>query len=832
MADTEDDRSDDDGKRPTYETDTEGKYGKDSEHQQALERLQLSAEAYNKQQQRETNALRFQVPVLQWSKEASDNRAGETLGDITIPRRPTLSIPKIDQAIQIVLNQEKSSHFGVSVHASDEHATDENAEHLTGIYRDIEQKSRAGLARSWAFERAVKAGRGCWRVYTVKTRNFRETGDQDIRIGRMLYQEAAYFDPFATEPDWCDGEWGLELEWVSWSKYKAMHKGRKFKKATFPGDTSVDMPSRLSELSDGELTKLQDMCPDWIRGEGEGRGVLVGAYMYMQDRPESDAKATAQGWRPREYRRVAWRKMNAIEFMEYGTQHFSYIPMIPAIGHELIPFDAERRWVGMYEPNMDGQRFFNYAASTLVETMAKEPGNTWVIAEGQDVGHEREFLLANVRNFYGVHYKPTALEGNLVGPPMRQQADTSKLGMALQALQMANEFIHAGTFTPDSALGNASPNARTKGGTLALQQQSEVANSNWLDNQAEISMTYEAKVVLSGIPFYYDRPGRVQRILGIEEKDSKTVILGRPYRMAGKRPQALPYTSPEEKLAADQAVANPEDKAELINLSDGEYGSVVSIGKGYKSRVDQGADELGQLFQAEPELFKILGDIYLRFRDFPGHTEAADRIKKLLPRQLQDQDGEQDPKIQLEQAKMALQQMQAELEKLQPERLKAETQVKIAQLRADVDKAKAQADVHLQAMKDATQIAVAKIGAAAKGAQVEAEAEDEAIALGREHAFQTQQGEIARQHEAAAAGMAAGTDAAGAEADHQRALEQGQAEHGQAQELADQGQAHALEQGDQAARQAAAAADQAHGQTLEQQQQAAELAPKPAAGGE
>ena len=52
---------------------------------------------------------------------------------------------------------------------------------------------------------------------------------------------------------------------------------------------------------------------------------------------------------------------------------------------------------------------------------------------------------------------------------------------------------------------------------------------------------------------------------------------------------------------------------------------------------------MGQLFQANPSLFPILGDIYLKFRDFPGHLEAAERVKKMLPPPLQDQDEGPDP---------------------------------------------------------------------------------------------------------------------------------------------------------------------------------------------
>ena len=41
------------------------------------------------------------------------------------------------------------------------------------------------------------------------------------------------------------------------------------------------------------------------------------------------------------------------------------------------------------------------------------------------------------------------------------------------------------------------------------------------------------------------------------------------------------------------------------------------------------------MLQANPSLMPILGDIYFKFRDFPGHNEIAERLKKLAPPQLQ-----------------------------------------------------------------------------------------------------------------------------------------------------------------------------------------------------
>ncbi|HYX83233.1 MAG TPA: portal protein, partial [Gemmatimonadales bacterium] len=169
--------------------------------QQALDRFKLAIEAEKAQRTRELDDLKFQVPELQWPDEVKTQRAPQMVNGVAIPGRPMLAIPKLDQPVQLVLNQEKAAHLGVQVHALTEDADDDTAEILQGLYRRIETDSRASLARSWAFERAVKAGRGAYRVLTeYDPAALKGTHDQRIVIKRLLYQDAAYLDPFATEP--------------------------------------------------------------------------------------------------------------------------------------------------------------------------------------------------------------------------------------------------------------------------------------------------------------------------------------------------------------------------------------------------------------------------------------------------------------------------------------------------------------------------------------------------------------------------------------------------------------------------------------------------------
>ncbi len=710
---------------------------------QALDRFTLGVEADADQRKREVDALRFQVPALSWPDDVKEQRKPQLVGGVAIPQRPMLSIPSLDQPIQLTLNAEKAAHLGVQIHPLSDDADDATAEVIQGLYRRIEVESRANLSRSWAFDRAVKAGRGYYRVITEVDPEGGNPFDQRIAIKRILQQSSVVMDPFSQEPDGSDAEWAFLVNDMPWDAYKRRYP-----------------ESQMAAFSEGELSALGTDTQHWVSGdEGAARAVRVAEYYRLETRHRrrvllddgsdsyDDDIPTGRTVREGEAARgvgeivktLYWSVINAIEELEPAQeQDGRYIPIIPVIGRELIPFESERRWVGMIEPNKDAVRLLNYSASSAVEMASLETKAPYTMVEGQEEGHEQEWQLANVRNFPYLRYRNVSLNGTPAPPPQRTQVDTSRLGPSMLLLQQAREFIHQGTGAFESALGQQTSSAKSGRAVLALQQQHQAGSSHFIDNLAEISMTYEAKVVLDLIPHIYDRPGRVARILDAED-NPKTVMLNAPFTMdpETKRPRAAPPKAqpgmgpppmgPPPPGMAPQgmppgmapqgmpgmsgqdgpAPAPPESPPKHFDLRQGRYGVTVTIGKSYKSRSEEGADELGQLFQAQPQLFQILGDIYLKFRDFPGHLEAAARVKKLLPQPLQESDGQpssEQLQQQLQQAGQMVEQLTQALDKKTQE-----AEAKLPELRMDAQRAAAdrEAKLQIERMRNETQLAVA-----------------------------------------------------------------------------------------------------------------------------
>lgn len=748
---------------------------------EAIELYQLEDQAFSKQREREIEDLKFQVadPIHHWTDEARNMRSAQTVNGQQIPGQPMLALPTLDGPIQLVLNQERAAHLAVSVHPLSEDAEDDTAEAFNDIYRGIQRDSRAGRVRSWGFERAVKAGRGAYRVLAVPDPSGQK-GDQKLVIRRLLYQESARWDPYAQEPDFSDADWGMVSTWVPWSTLK-----RRYPKA------------KLATCADGVFAEMCQAIPSWIREDKHGKACLV---------VELFKKVYGDSGEDEDFI-IHWWKLTCMDELDHEEMDCRDIPLVPCIGHELIPFDDERRWEGIIRPNKDSARLVDYAGSNAVSLAALEPRAPWMIPEGQDEGYEVEYQLSAVRNFPSIHYKPTTLAGILVGKPERTQVDLSRLGPSMELLQMGKEFVQGGTLAFESALGKATPNAKTKGGVLALQQQHDQGNSHWLDNQVEISLACEARIIVNWIPFIYDRPGRI--LYGLDaENNSKPLMLNAPFVVKNKRPVPAPAAPPAmgQQPGSVLGLLAPQSKPKHFDLKKGRYGVTPSAGKDYRSRVEEGSDRLGQLLQADPALMPILGPNWMHFQDFPGHDEAEKILRKMRDQQfpwLASEDEQPDAAQQLAAAKAQLADAQKQLQQAAQM-----IQTDQAKQQATIEKAKidARTSVALQKMKDATEITVAQINALVKGVQMDSEAMNEAAALGEERARTAVQS--AHDQHSEASGRA--HDVALAAQEHAHALEMAQQQHEQALAAAEQGQAHALES----------------------QQQAADLAPEPAASGE
>ncbi len=709
--------------------------------------FKLSSEAFASQRKREKEDLEFQVPENQWSGEVRQARSGQMVGNITIPERPMLSINKLDQPIQLVLNQERAAKLGVNVHPISEDANEETAEVIQGIYRGIERGGAgcpaANIARSWAFNRAVDAG---WGVYRIGER-YDEAGgnpfDQIITIERVLYQEEVYLDPAAKEPDFSDGQFAFQCGWINKTDFERRYPGKRL-----PSEDQAFM-------NDGEETPL------WVKGEGDDCSYRIAEHWYKKYEMVkiflgADGLIYSNGESKRypelpddmvivderEYDECTLYRcvLSAIEVLEDPEEcDGELIPLVPVIGKELIPFGPERHWVGVIGPAKDGQRLYNYAVSTAVEIAALEPKAPWIGVEGQFAGNLAMWQQANVRNFPFLEYTNVSLNGQPAPPPQRVQVDASRLGASLALVNQANNDIQSSTQTFDPSLGRTNPKERSGRALMALQEQSDAANSHYLHNMADISMAYEARVVLERIPRKYDRPGRIARILDAED-NSESVMLNRPYYMDPRvqRPMAAPIDK-----RTGQPMPPQGSKVVQHMLTEGTYGVTVTIGKSYQSMRQQATSEIGEIITARPELMPIIGPIYFKNSDIPGANEIADLLTKerdhAMPWLSEPKDGEEPTPEQMKSENQALKQQNQQLQQ----------QVQQAAMAIQTEQAKQQAGLQKAQMDNQTKLEVEKLKAQVQLLIQRGADETKVHVAAMDHAAQNREGQEERAHDVA-----------------------------------------------------------------------------------
>jgi hypothetical protein len=698
-----------------------------------------------------------------------------------LERRPMLTIDKLRAPLRQIVNQQRVSKLAIDVHPKGGEASEACAEVFQGLIRHIEVESSAEVAYSWAFEYAAAIGRGFFRILTEYANDGDD--DQDIVIRRILNPFTVYPDPAAVEPDYSDMRFCFVVEDLTPEEFKLRYPNAE------PASAEV-------------FRSIGDEAQRWLPG---GK-VRVAEYWRVVER------LTQPGVERRARRRVEQIVMSGAEVLEKNQWAGRYIPIVPVIGEEL-EVDGERIYQGIIRPGRDPQRMYNYWVTAQTEMIALAPRAPWVVAEGQDEGHP-EWRTANTRNHHVLRYKPTTVSGQLVPPPERNYAEPPIQAITV-AIGQANEDLKGTTGVYDPSLGRLSPSERSGRAIQALQQQGNMANAQFLDNLAR-ALTYAGKILVDLIPHIYNRPGRVARLIGKDDQP-RTVVLNAPFQQGPKGPMPLP---PAAQLPG-QELAQGVEHYDLAN-KDNRYSITVSVGPGYQTRRQEGADALEALIKANPALAPIVADVWVEALEFPGHQAIAKRLKKALPPQLQDDKEGQAPVPPQVQAYLAQleQQHQALTEIVKQQANQLETDAAKAMANAQIKAAEIASRERIAAYQAQVELIKTQVTIDAKGAQMMLQAEIAQMQAIVDQVNQLVTGDAQRQHELA---LAQG------EREHDMALTQQQQQHdasmgmmqgalaaGQA--VGDQQHQAAMADADRQQELATMQATQAHEATMAQQQ--------------
>ena len=588
---------------------------------------------------------------LNFANQADSNNRSEALEDLkfaagdqwpveiqnsrTLEARPCLTINKVDAYCRQITNQQRQQRPRMKAHGMNNEADAHMASVISGIFRHIEVQSDADAAYDTAFDFAVRMGWGYFRITTDYLKD--DSFDQEIYIKPIDNPFTVYFDPNSTMPDGSDAEQVLITT--------VMDK-KAFRKQYPDADDGVGFTQRGTGDSNSEWIMKEDIrVAEYFYVEREAATLVLlsdGTSAYEDEiSDEIQAAMDEQGVTIIDKRRsirksVKWCKLTGLQILEEGTWAGKYIPVIPVYGQQLTVEDKRKKF-GLVRMAKDPQRMYNFWTTSITESVALAPKAKWLLAEGQDEGHENEWAMANIKSMPVLRYKQTDIDGKPAPAPTRLQPEPPPTGIMAAAAGITADLQQVvGIFDP-----NQLPTGNISGKALqGQQQQIDMTNFHYYDNLTR-SIRQCGRVILDLIPKIYDRE-RVLRIIGDD---------GKP-----------------ELLTINQYGQDEEGITRVLNdVTIGEYDVVMETGPGYNSKRQEAAESMMAVIAADPTLMPQIGDLVFRNMDFPGAETIADRLavnnplaqvndKSKVPPQVQMQLKQQ--QAQLQQAQQAIQQLQ------------------------------------------------------------------------------------------------------------------------------------------------------------------------------
>lgn len=766
----------------------------------ARSRFQMADAADTPQAQRERDDLAFYAGD-QWPADLKLARQGQQPinGMPAVPARPTLVINKVREPVRQVQNEIRDLDIGIELTPADDFGDlgitpdDEEVLLREGLLRRTLRDSRAQDAWNWAGDRADIAGRGYFLILAQFLPG--KTADQEIVFKRVFNQSQVLGDPARTEPDGSDAGWWFVWTWMPWEDFKAAHP------KVVEQEKSVTNP--LLTYDDSGFKSLKDLYPTWYsqarEKDGGHKAIRIVDYYYLDkstrelvtfadgsvawaDEMPEDSTAKEIDRRDVPLNQPMFCKIaGGIVILEETELPGTELPVIETVGEEMQPYDEQRRIEGMVRNARDAQMGENYMISKLVETVGLTPIPALMVDPKAIETFEPWYMLSNTRSLPYLPYRSYDDDNQALAPPHRPPVDPNLQPLAV-SIAMFDQFIKSTTAVPDPTLGNVDPTLKSGRAIRETVANAKGSTSNFVSNR--VRSMYRGAKVCNAMFFdvYGQRPGRLLRVLTGEGKPDEFTI-GDPSQQS-QRPQG-PQIGGTLGAMAPQQTNRQKAEAKVAKLTkDAQFNIAIKITKNFDTRRQQENSELGELIGREPQLMTWFGDLYVGSSDMPNRKAIAKRAKVMLAPPIQamiaaEESGEHaiPPQVQQRLAQMEEALKQADVliqdlhQKVEGKQLDYQAKIETEKMRSEVELRKADLQIQLQQMKDATTLAVEHLKNEQAGILSAHTAVDEAIALDSAHAHDATMATLQQQHDQAMATtqMAHGAATADGQADRAEA---------------------------------------------------------------
>ena len=550
----------------------------------------------------------------QWPQYLKDKRSQRG--------QPCFESNQIQTFLNQVINEFRQNMPAIKVDAEGEAAETETADIIEGLTRSVETRSRAYSAYAKAFYDAIAGGIGWVRVEADYCDD--DSFDQSLWIKRIKDFSSVFADPNANEADFSDAEYMFVVDNMSRDEFKHNWPGAE----ASTNDTFDTIAERFPDWCTEDTVQVAEY---WFVERKKERKYLFSdkagnrVALAEDQEPSEDMTPVAgpdgqQVSKMGERRQVKCWYINGAEVLEKYEWKGKWIPLVPFLGNEYI-IGGQRYLTGMVRNMRDPQVRVNAMMTAQIEAISLAPKAPFIADVEAIKGLESMWQNANTEPYAVL---PFNSQGGTINPPQRANA-SSDISAISQALMQSENDLKSVTGIFSASLGQGGPESSGKA-ILARQKEGDTATAGYMLNAAH-SISHVGRILVDLFPYYYDTPQVVQIVK--PDQQSEAVRINEEF---------------EEKPG----------KIVHYDITVGKYAVTVSTGPSYSSLREQTFDRMSQIIQAYPQSMQIFGDLFFKTVPLPAGmgNEIADRLHKLLPPQLQEQDQPVPP-----QAQAQLQQM-------------------------------------------------------------------------------------------------------------------------------------------------------------------------------
>ena len=407
---------------------------------EALERFALAEQFDREQRKLAVEDMRFaHAEDGQWSEDDISRRGN----------RPRYTFNRVIGVIKQITGAHKQNRSQIKIAPESSDSDDKTAAIFAGLIRKIQKNSKAQNAYDNAYDEKVAGGYGGWRILTeFKDDSF----DQDIVIKPIKSAATShYIDPASVEYTGKDSMYQFLITDMSEDAFKLKYPDAVV--TDFTSDKYYN-GSCTGWFSGGNVR----IAEYWVKTPinktiallSDGRVIDKDKESAVIDDLAMDGITILKERKVKSFK-VEMYKLNGAEILE-GPKEWAgkYIPLVPDYG-EQITIEDKRFTRGIVRFAKDGNRTYNYARSTDIETYALTPKDPIWETLAQRAGHEASRATFNRKNQPFMLYNP---DSKAPGVPQRTGAPSLQQA-GIEIARQSVDDLHATTSMYPPAMGNA-----------------------------------------------------------------------------------------------------------------------------------------------------------------------------------------------------------------------------------------------------------------------------------------------------------------------------------------------------------------------------------------